>query len=135
MTLTPRTTCGALYCVRMADDLRCFRCGESLASLSLPLSRQDECPSCSVYLHVCRMCSFFDPSVPKQCREDDAEEVFDKEKFNYCEWFRPARDVFDAARAKEVSEAKDALAALFGDGEAGEADDDALRSKAEDLFK
>ncbi len=133
--MTPRINFGALYCVPMADDLRCFRCGESLASLSLPLSRQDECPSCSIYLHVCKMCEFYDVNVPKQCREDDAEEVFDKEKFNYCEWFKPGLDVFDVARAREESEARDALSGLFGDGEAGEPGKDELKSKADDLFK
>ena len=40
----------------MAHELRCCRCGESLATLSLPLARLDECPKCHVHLHVCRMC-------------------------------------------------------------------------------
>ena len=53
----------------MAEELICYRCGASLESLSLPLSRQDECPSCTVYVHVCRMCKYYDPQVPKQCRE------------------------------------------------------------------
>ncbi|MFQ5982948.1 MAG: hypothetical protein ACE5KS_06200 [Woeseiaceae bacterium] len=119
----------------MADELKCYRCGASLAELSLPISRQDECPSCSVYLHVCRMCEFFDPDVPKQCREDDAEEVFEKEKLNFCEWFKPGYDVFDAARAAEEAEAKDELAALFGEGESEKPADDELPSEADKLFK
>ncbi len=119
----------------MADDLKCYRCGMSLAELSLPLSRQDECPSCSVYLHVCKMCEFHDTAVPKQCREDDAEEVFEKEKLNFCEWFKPGHDVFDAVRAKEESEAKDALSALFGEGDSNKLDQDELLSEADKLFK
>ena len=119
----------------MADELKCYRCGAFLTELSLPLSRQDECPSCSVYLHVCKMCEFYDPAVPKQCREDDAEEVFEKEKLNFCEWFKPGCDVFDAARAKEEAEAKDALAALFGEGETSKPDQDELKSEADKLFK
>ena len=119
----------------MADDLKCYRCGESLKQLSLPISRQDECPSCSVYLHVCKMCEFYDPSVPAQCREDDAEEVFEKEKLNFCEWFKPGHEVFDAARAKEESVAKHALTALFGDGESSKASPDELLSDADKLFK
>ena len=119
----------------MADQLRCYRCGASLAELSLPISRQDECPSCSVYLHVCKMCEHYDPGVPTQCREDDAEEVFEKERLNFCDWFKPGYDVFDAARAKEEAEAKDALAALFDNGvEKPESQDDLL-SEAEKLFK
>ncbi len=119
----------------MADDLKCYRCGASLAELSLPISRQDECPSCSVYLHVCKMCEFYDPAVPAQCREDDAEEVFEKEKLNFCEWFKPGHDVFDAARAKEEEGATDALEALFGDNETSKPSDDDIKSEAEELFK
>ena len=118
----------------MADDLKCYRCGTSLAELSLPLSRQDACPACSVYLYVCRMCEFYDPGVPKQCREDDAEEVFEKERLNFCEWFKPGYGVFDAARAKQEAKAKDALAALFGQGDTSEPHQDDLTSEAEKLF-
>lgn len=119
----------------MNDELLCYRCGESLARLSLPLSRQDECPSCSVYLHVCRMCDFFDRDVPKQCREDDAEEVVEKERLNFCEWFKPGYKAFDAARATQVAKAKGALAELFGEGTAGENGREDAISEAEKLFK
>jgi hypothetical protein len=119
----------------MADMIRCFRCGASLASLSLPLSRRDECPECAMHLHVCRMCEFFHPDVPKQCREDDAEEVLDKEKVNFCEWFRPSMSAFDPARAGEADRAKSELLALFGEEEQTKPDADALAKQAQDLFK
>ncbi|MEX2124017.1 MAG: hypothetical protein WD795_09000 [Woeseia sp.] len=117
------------------EDIRCYRCGESLAALTLPLSRRDECPSCTVHLHVCRMCRYFDPTVAKQCLEDDAEEVTDKERVNFCEWFKPSADAFDPVRAKKAAKAKSDLAALFGEaGEQQPGDDDQLRD-AEDLFR
>ncbi len=99
----------------MAHNIRCYRCGASLAALSLPLSRQDECPECENYLHVCRMCVFYDKNVPKQCREDDAEEVIEKERLNFCEWFKPSDSAFDADRKNEEDEARAALEDLFGD--------------------
>jgi hypothetical protein len=99
----------------MAHEIRCYRCGESLASLSLPLSRQDECPGCHNYLHVCRMCLHFDAHVPKQCREDDAEEVSAKERPNFCDWFTPSESAFEPSRKAEDDAARAALAALFGD--------------------
>jgi hypothetical protein len=118
-------------------ELSCHRCGGSLCALSLPLSRRDLCPECSAELHVCRMCEFYDPAVPKQCREDDAEEVMDKERANFCDWFRPSPDAFDAARAKKAARAEGELAALFGEDGADSRDegvDDALR-EAEKLFR
>jgi hypothetical protein len=119
----------------MADDLHCYRCGESLASLSLPLSRQDECPSCSVYLHVCKMCDFYDANVPRQCREDGADEVIEKERLNFCEWFKPGQDVFDGVRAREESQARDALNTLFGESETSEPSQDEQTNQADKLFK
>lgn len=99
----------------MAHDIRCYRCGESLAALSLPLSRQDECPGCGNYLHVCKMCVFFDPRVPRQCREDGAEEVKEKDRLNFCDWFKPSESAFDPDRKSEEDRARSALEDLFGD--------------------
>lgn len=117
----------------MTHSIVCFRCGESLAALSLPLSRQDECPSCQSYLHVCRMCVFFDPTAPRQCREDDAEDVTEKERLNFCDYFKPSEDAFDAKRKQAADTAQSQLDALFGDGDMPEFDADI--SAAEDLFK
>ena len=119
----------------MAELLQCYRCGTSLSALSLPLSRQDQCPECTHYLHVCRMCRHYDPRVPKQCREDDAEEVTDKEKPNFCDWFAPAPQRFDDAAAAERSRAGQRLEALFGDTPAAGEDDDAALRAAKDLFR
>jgi hypothetical protein len=119
----------------MTDELLCFRCGASLAALSLPLSRRDACPSCGVHLHVCRMCNFFDPAVPKQCREDDAEEVTDKDRVNFCEWFQPSANAFDSEHAKKATSAQAQLAALFGEGgEPRDDDEDDLLRRARKLF-
>lgn len=119
----------------MGEILCCFRCGASLEALSLPLSRRDECPECSIHVHVCRMCLYFDCDVPKQCREDDAEEVSDKEKVNFCEWFKPSGDAFDPVRADQERQAKSELAALFGDETSAKPEPDAVTQQAEDLFK
>jgi len=101
----------------MSDNLACYRCGESIAALSLPLSRRDQCPACSADLHVCKMCRHFDPRVPRQCREDGAEDVAEKERPNFCDWFVPSPGAYDPARKSEDDAARDALAALFGDGD------------------
>jgi hypothetical protein len=119
----------------MDEALYCFRCGESLAALTLPISRQDACPACSNYLHICRMCINFDSHVPKQCREDDAEEVMDKEKANFCDWYKPSPNAFNAAGKRADDKARSAAAALFSSEAADAADDDDQTSAAADLFR
>ena len=119
----------------MDEALHCFRCGESLAPLTLPISRQDVCPACSNYLHICRMCVNFDPLVPKQCREDDAEEVMDKEKANFCDWYRPSPNAFNPAGKQADGKARSAAAALFSGETTDAAEDCDLTRAAEDLFR
>src|SRR5690606_12344548 len=84
--------------------LVCWKCGASLAALPLPLSRLAECPADRAELHVCRLCRFFDARTARQCSEIRAEEVIDKERANYCDWFKPRPGAYDArTREKAVS--------------------------------
>lgn len=119
----------------MSHAIACYRCGASLAALSLPLSRQDSCPGCGVHLHVCRMCQHFDVTVPGQCREDDAEDVFEKERLNFCDWFAPREDAFDPAMKAEADRSRQTLDALFGDGDVETEEPDAALTEAEKLFR
>ena len=101
----------------MSADICCYRCGASLRELTLPLSRRDQCPECSVDLHVCKMCCSFDPTVTRQCREDGAEDVTEKERVNFCDWFKPSASAFDPHKKNQADAARDALSALFGSRE------------------
>jgi hypothetical protein len=118
----------------MSHSVACFRCGNSLAELSLPLSRQDQCRQCGSYLHVCRMCRSYDPAAVDQCLEDDAERVRDKDVLNYCEYFVATEGAFDPAAKTEADTARERLDALFGDGEPGAREPDDAPAAAEALF-
>ena len=97
----------------MAVVLRCYRCGESLAALTLPLSRLDECPKCRVHLHVCRMCERYAPRRPKGCSEEDAPEVRDKKGANFCDYFKPHANAYQPAEQQAEEAARAQLDALF----------------------
>jgi hypothetical protein len=97
----------------MPAALSCWKCGESLAALSLPLTRLDECPKCRVQLHVCRMCERFAPRLPKGCNEEDAPDVRDKNAANFCDYFKPSSRAYDPAAQQAEQAAKSALDALF----------------------
>lgn len=116
----------------MSAHYVCYRCGTSLDHLSEPWSRRDECPGCENHVHVCRLCRFYDRSVPRQCLEDGAEEVREKEKVNFCDWFKPAAGAFDADLKSAEERAKSELASLFGDGPEP---DEQSATAADDLFK
>ena len=69
------------------EGLVCWKCGGSLQHLSLPLRRLEACRACGAELHVCRLCEFHDTAVAKGCREPVAEEVKDKTRANFCDYF------------------------------------------------
>jgi len=80
------------------------------------------------------MCRYFDVAVPTQCREDGAEEVTEKARQNFCDWFVPSEDAFDPAGKVVADHVGQSLDVLFCDAEAsGEAPDAAL-SDADKLF-
>ena len=94
----------------MQQELVCWRCGASLAAMSLPLRRLDVCKACNAELHVCKMCVDYDISYPNQCREPTVEEVRKKNEANFCDHFKPKvnayaskeNDLLQAVRAKSA---------------------------------
>jgi len=100
----------------MAHDLVCWKCGAALTALTLPLRRLEECPKCRAELHVCKLCVDYDPRVAKHCREPIAEEVRDKERANFCDYFKPRPSAFTPANTAEVDRARVQLEKLFGKG-------------------
>jgi len=136
----------------MSAKLKCYRCGASLAELSLPLRRLEECPECTAELHVCRMCTHYAPLLPEACDEDDAPDVKEKARANFCDYFKPKPDAYTPGEQAAEAEAQAALGALFGEapdtggqqsragasgGDADAAGDPAAaaREAAEALFK
>lgn len=94
--------------------LVCWKCGASLAHLSLPLTRRDVCSACNAELHVCKLCEFYDVSKAKHCREPIAEEERDKERANFCDYFKPRPSAYSSKQQREADGARAQLDALFG---------------------
>ncbi len=120
----------------MSDSgLVCWNCGASLSALSLPLRRLDACRSCNAELHVCRLCEFHDAAVAKHCREPVAEEVKDKTRANFCDYFRPRAEAY-VAPDSGAARARAELEQLFGGAVPTAGDRDAAaRLALEDLFR
>lgn len=96
----------------MTQPIKCWRCGNSLAEISLPIRRLDACKVCGVDLHVCRMCREFSATVTNQCMEQAADEVRVKDRANFCDYFQPQLSAFGGASAV-ASESLKALNDLF----------------------
>lgn len=90
----------------------CWACGSALdLDPAEPVGRSEACARCAADIRCCRACAFYDPAYDGACREPSAERVLDKERSNFCGWFRlalgrgptsapPAESPADAARRK-----------------------------------
>ena len=131
----------------MSEPLLCWKCGASIGELPQPLGRYDICPSCRAELYVCRMCEFFDPQITQGCHEPMAEEIKEKERANFCNYFQLRPNAFQPVETGTTDKAHTELDALFGTaldedtarpadaGSSAPSDSDHTREELEHLFK
>lgn len=91
--------------------MTCAACGRALPPG--PVSRRDTCAGCGADLHACVQCAFYAPGQYNDCREPQAERVLDKERANFCDFFRPGRPGPGDAATDARAAAKARLDALF----------------------
>jgi hypothetical protein len=89
----------------------CARCGAALPAG--PCGRRDTCASCGADLHACIQCDFYAPGAYNDCREPQADRVVDKERSNFCDYFRPATGAGPKGATSARDEARARLDALF----------------------
>ncbi|MBI2711559.1 MAG: hypothetical protein HYX41_01675 [Bdellovibrio sp.] len=86
----------------------CWSCTRGLTALEY--GRGDSCPTCGRDTRVCKGCFFYDPKYNNECRENQADRVVEKERSNFCDYFKPTmsktgNSVDPAAAAKAAAEA------------------------------
>jgi hypothetical protein len=106
---------------------RCHFCGAPLDD-SAEVFRASTCDSCGKDLKICLNCRFYSPGAHWDCAEPLAEQVVDKERSNFCDYFRfreasgggaSGRDRAaggGGAKADRSQKAKKDFRRLFGDG-------------------
>ena len=95
----------------------CWKCRKEI-DIEKPV-RGDECPLCHADLHVCKACEFYESGAHNDCRESSAEFVGDKERGNFCDYFRPNPKIAvgggeGSGGKSKADAARDAFNALFG---------------------
>ncbi len=89
--------------------MNCWKCGASLTASDY--GRQDSCAKCGVDTHACLNCVNHHRSYNNECIESQADRVVDKEKSNFCDWFKPRASAGEGAPSKDALKA--AAEALF----------------------
>ena len=95
----------------------CWKCKKEISFEKI--ARGDECPLCHADLHVCKACDFYESGAHNDCRESSADMVTDKERANFCDYFRVALRQAQGPHGAQVGDkaaaARNAFNALFGD--------------------
>jgi hypothetical protein len=94
---------------------RCHFCGAPLDD-SAEVFRASTCDSCGKDLKICLNCRFYSPGAHWDCAEPLAEQVVDKERSNFCDYFRFREASGGGAKADRSQKAKKDFRRLFGDG-------------------
>jgi hypothetical protein len=120
----------------MSDTFCCWRCGAPIAADDLPIRRAELCRACNADLHACKLCTFYNPSVANACEEPIALAVTNKERSNYCDYFKPTTRAWKGGVEQAQQRAKAELDALFGAvPPTSGADPNSALSELERLFK
>ncbi|WP_318661136.1 hypothetical protein [uncultured Treponema sp.] len=64
----------------------CKKCGTPITIENI--TRSSTCPDCGRDLHTCINCRFYSPGSHYDCHETIDELVKDKEKSNFCDFFK-----------------------------------------------
>ena len=113
------------------SDFHCWRCGVQLAEDLLPVRRAELCPACNADLHTCKMCGFYNTSVADACEETIATAVGNKERSNYCDYFKPSPHAYKGGADDAAARARAELDALFGGAASSAASTDVTRNQSE----
>ncbi len=92
----------------------CAFCGHVLDD-SMEIFRSSTCPGCGRDLKVCLNCRFYRPGSHWDCLETIQEPVAEKDRSNYCEFFRFKSSAPAEVESRARDTAKDAFNKLFGD--------------------
>ena len=71
------------------QSMKCYKCNHTLdLTEGEKILRHEECGHCQASLYCCKMCVHYDTHSYNECREPLAERIVDKEKANFCSYFK-----------------------------------------------
>ena len=91
-----------------AISVFCFSCKKINTGLHA-IGRKDECQFCKADLHVCKNCELYDPKVYNECKETQADVQRERERANFCDYFKPKGSGDVTSEKDKLKAAADAL--------------------------
>ena len=118
----------------MTQNIVFWHCGVLVSEEPLPLSTYAECRPCRAQLHCCRQCQHYNPRLRADCDEPRAESHSEREKANFCDWFKLRREFVEPGEKAPSADHQTELDTLFGtDAGVSQTPSDS-RTQLDDLF-
>jgi len=92
------------------EKVKCAACGAKTPS---SINHESSCPTCRADLHICRQCTYFDPSARFECLKPIVTKIVNKNARNTCELFTPRTVVERETSSGAPTDARQAFAKLF----------------------
>ena len=116
------------------ESWMCWQCGMAVNDQPLPLSTYAECRDCRAQLHCCRQCQHYNPRLRVDCDEPRAESHSEREKANFCDWFKLRREFVEPGEKAPSVHHKAELNTLFGTSVGVMETSSNSRTQLDDLF-
>ena len=108
----------------MSNNWQCWQCGTAVTDQPLPLSTYAEC----------RQCQHFNPRLRADCDEPRAESHSEREKANFCDWFKLRREFVEPGEKAPSVNHQTELNTLFGANAGVTETPSNSRTQLDDLF-
>ena len=92
----------------------CFHCGTDFPE-KLEIFRSTTCLSCGKDAKVCLNCKFYSKNSHWECRETVSEQVKEKDRSNFCEYFKLNPLGKGGTGVSKADSARNQFNSLFGD--------------------
>ena len=93
-------------------QIKCSICG-NIEDFSNNIGFRDECSKCKSSLHICKNCAFYSETSYNECKEPQADRVLDKEKANYCDYFKANENLSNLSKTQSKEDVYNKLNSLF----------------------
>jgi hypothetical protein len=94
--------------------MKCYKCSSELDfKIGETVGRSAECAVCRSDVRCCCNCEFYDAKSYNECSEPQAERVVEKERANFCDYFRLGQKTGENSAEQAKEEALKKLNDLF----------------------
>ena len=91
---------------------KCYFCGKEL-DIGDTVGRHETCIHCHRDLRCCLNCALYDPHASNHCREPQSEEIRERDRSNFCDFFIFSDRDTNNVNGSEVNKAKEEWDRLF----------------------